>query len=107
MGTDVVASPQTQSPGVADAIKNSVWNDNPVTQQPTPAPTTVQQIPTPNPTQTPHNQITPAPTVPSIDATEAPNTPQIFTLTFIYTAVAGIAVALSVASIAVYRRKKH
>jgi hypothetical protein len=107
MGTDVVPSPQSQSPALTDALKNSVWDKNPVSQQLTPAPTPVQQIPTPNPTEAPHNQITPNPTEPSINATETPSQQQTFPYTSLYAAVTGIAVALAVASVAVYRRKKH
>lgn len=107
MGTDVVSSPQSQSPALTDALKKSEWNDNPVYQQPTPAPTTAQQVPTPNPTQTPHNQITPDSTAPSTYATETPNQPQTFQSTTLYAAVAGLVVALAVASIAVYRWKKR
>lgn len=109
MGTDVVPSPQSQSPALTDALYNSRFSAAQASTQSTPAPTptTVQQIPTPNPTQTPHNQITPNPTEPSIDATEAPSQPQVFPLTSLYAAVVGIVVALAVASIAVYRGKKH
>lgn len=107
MGTDVVPSPQSQSPALTDALKNSAWNENFTVQQPTPAPTTVQQIPTPNPTQAPHNQITPEPTIQSIDPTETPNQPQTFPYPALYAAVAGIIVALAVASVTVYKRKNH
>lgn len=107
MGTDVVPSPQSQSPALTDALNNSVWKDNPSSQQPTPAPTPAQQVPTPNPTETPHSQITPNPTTPLTDVTGNPSEPQFLPLTSLYAAVAGIAVALVVVSIAIYRRKKH
>lgn len=107
MGTDVVPSPQSQSPALTDALKNSAWNDNTVYQQPTPAPTTVQQIPTPNPTQASHNQITPAPISPTNDTASDPSQSQALPLTPLYAVVAGIAVALAFASIAVYRQKKR
>lgn len=109
MGTDVVPSPQSQSPALTDALYNSRFSATQASTQPTlaPTPTTVQQIPTPDPTQIPHNQITPNPTEPPIDATETPGQPQTFPSTSLYAAVSGIVVALAVASIAVYRRRKH
>jgi hypothetical protein len=107
IGTDVVPSPQSQSPALTDALKNSAWNENQVSQLPTPTPTTAQQTPTPNSTQAPHNQITPAPTVPSVNATETPNQQQTLPYNMLYATVAGIVVALAVAGVAVHKRKNR
>lgn len=107
MGTDVVPSPQTQSPALTDALYNSVWQNNQSTQQPTPAPTAIQHNSTANPTQAPHNQITPAPTPSAINETVTPDQEQTFPYNMLYAAIAGTVVALAVASIAVYKRKKR
>lgn len=107
MGTDVVPSPQSQSPALTDALNNSVWKDNPPPQQLAPTPTPVQQIPTLNPTEAPHNQITPNPITPSTDTTETASQPQTSPSTSLYAVVVGITLVMAVASIAVYRRKKH
>ena len=105
MGDDVVPSPQTQSPGVTDALKNSEWQNNLSYQQPTPAPTSVQQTPTANPTQTPHNQITPTPANQATN-TETPNQPQNSMYDALYVVAAVTVVVLALASVSVYRRKK-
>jgi DMSO/TMAO reductase YedYZ molybdopterin-dependent catalytic subunit len=105
MGNDVVPSPQTQSPGVTDALKNSVWQNNLSTQQPTPFPTTTQPIQTPNPTQTPHNQITPNPAN-QAGNTETPSQPQTSTYDVLYVVTAAVVIVLALASVSVYRRKK-
>jgi hypothetical protein len=106
MGTDVVASPQSQSPAVADALKNSTWQNNINSPQSTPAPTTVQQVPTTNPTQTPHNQITPTPTDQDTSMTDTPGQSQTFTNPALYAAIAIIGAFIAIASITVYKRKK-
>jgi hypothetical protein len=107
LGTDVVPSPQSQSPALTDALYTSRFSGNQATTQPpAPTPTAIQQIPTPNPTQAPHNQITPNPTAPSNDVTENPNRQQAYPLTLLYAAVAGIIVAVVVASMVIYKRKK-
>jgi hypothetical protein len=105
MGNDVVPSPQTQSPGVADALKNSEWQNNPSYQQPTPLPTSAQQSHTANPTQTPHNQITPTPANQATN-TQTPSQPQTSLYNALYAVAAATVVVLGLASVSVYRRKK-
>jgi Sulfite oxidase and related enzymes len=105
LGTDVVASPQSQTASLTDALYNSRLQDTQPSTQPTPAPTTVQQIPQATPTQTPHNQITPAPTNQPPDKTD-PSQSQTNTNTALYAVATAIVAAVAVASISVYRRKK-
>jgi len=107
MGTDVVPSPQSQSPALTDALRNSVLGNQPVLQPSTPVPTPVQQVPTANPTQTPHNQVTPAPTNQATNTAEIPGQSQDIEYTAVYVSAAAIAVVLVVAGVAVYKRKKQ